>query len=150
MAPFELCPKKKKKHKDAEDFKTCYSQVKKNGHYPQELLICRHLDESCILQRQSFHHVENFHFECPDIVFLTLLPYQDRGPSHRLCSNLHHIAMVYQNNEHHREQLLAWTNHIYNNFAPCHRDMEIQCMDSVPAYFWLQVKIFDDFNLCEM
>ena len=30
MALFELCPKKKKKkkHKDAEDFKTCYSQVK--------------------------------------------------------------------------------------------------------------------------
>ena len=30
MTLFELCPKKKKKkkHKDAEDFKTCYSQVK--------------------------------------------------------------------------------------------------------------------------
>ena len=31
MALFELCPKKKlhkKKKKDAEDFKTCYSQVK--------------------------------------------------------------------------------------------------------------------------
>ena len=29
MVLFELCPKKKKKkHKDAEDFKTCYSQVK--------------------------------------------------------------------------------------------------------------------------
>ena len=32
MALYELCPKKKhkkKKKKDAEDFKTCYSQVKK-------------------------------------------------------------------------------------------------------------------------
>ena len=28
MALFELCPKKNKKKKDAEDFKTCYSQVK--------------------------------------------------------------------------------------------------------------------------
>ena len=27
MALFELCPKKNKNKKDAEDFKTCYSQV---------------------------------------------------------------------------------------------------------------------------
>ena len=45
MALFELCPKKKKKKKDAEDFKTCYSQVK--------IIVTDSTQTFCTLDRSS-------------------------------------------------------------------------------------------------